>query len=122
MATTIKMLRSALVGNHRAAEVGEVLDLPDRVAEKLVGMGKAITHVGEVVDAIDGRVNEGDAVTVIEGIGPKTAEKLAGISIFTVEDLADGDVDAVAEAAGVTAEQAEDWQMAAVAYMRPDVG
>lgn len=53
-------------------------------------------------------------ITDVSGIGPKTAEKLAGAGINNPLDLAAAeDLEAVAEAAGVSFDQAAEWRDAA---------
>lgn len=52
-------------------------------------------------------------VTEVEGIGPATAEKLAGLDIETAADLAHGDATAIAEATGKSAEVVAEWMDAA---------
>src|ERR1041385_1683083 len=46
--------------------------------------------------------NDGRPVTDVKGVGPATAEKLAGVGIKTIHDLAHADPSKVTEAAGAS--------------------
>ena len=46
---------------------------------------------------------------LIDGLGPTFRERLNEAGIQTIDDLVDADPDAVAEAADVTRERAEEW-------------
>ena len=71
--------------------------------------------------AMDGEEEESpqaaEPVTVIEGIGPATAEKLEKIEIETIGDLGHADVAAVAAATGKSEEVAKAWIDAAHAML-----
>lgn len=52
-------------------------------------------------------------IEVINGIGPKTADKLAAAGIRTVQELAEASTEAVVKAAGVKEKEAFDWHLQA---------
>jgi polyhydroxyalkanoate synthase len=62
------------------------------------------------VEAESEAETESEIQAAIDGIGPTYADRLREGGFGTVAELAEADVDAVAEAAGVGVTRAEDWQ------------
>jgi predicted flap endonuclease-1-like 5' DNA nuclease len=55
------------------------------------------TGTDELIDAAEPDEDSGTPVTEIKGIGPAYADRLNGIGITNVEELADGDIETIAE-------------------------
>lgn len=117
----------------RAVDVGEVIDVDVMQANQLIGLRKATavtggaSHMTGIEHAVDHnaltaerRTQEpgqpaptdwGDMLlSGIDGIGPKTAAKLADGGIETLTDLLVADPDALALAAGVSPATVEKWR------------
>jgi DNA topoisomerase-1 len=61
-----------------------------------------------------------DGLTNIQGIGPKTLEKLAGAGIRTADDLLKAEADLLVEKTGLSQKKILAWQSAAKAMIAPD--
>jgi len=59
-------------------------------------------------------------LTNIQGIGPKTLEKLAGAGIKTADDLLKAEADLLVEKTGLSQKKILAWQSAAKAMIAPE--
>ncbi len=93
-------------------ETGET-ESTERDDESGVESESEASEAGEETAAEDGETDanatEDVPVGEISGIGPTYSERLAGIGIETVAELAASDAASVAEAAEVTESRAVDW-------------
>ena len=90
-----------------AASTESLVDGEGAAADEATEQAEAAA--GEAADvAVDGD-DRGPSVEEIKGIGPAYAERLAGIGIETIDELAEADAAAVAEETSVGEKRAATW-------------
>jgi len=77
-----------------------------------------VASARDLAERVERPGESGRHLETVDGIGPTYAERLRRAGIRRIADLADTDVDAVADAAGVSAEVATEWVERATAIER----
>lgn len=98
----------------RLYAVGDVFEVTEGEADNWSAIFEIVTSQGAVLKT--GKVNASSPVSEIDGIGPVTAKKLSAAGVKTIGDLATANIESLAKATGITAEQLSEWagQAAAV--------
>ncbi|MEM4446906.1 MAG: ribosomal protein L13e [Nitrososphaerota archaeon] len=128
-------LREANLTLHDAKKIGVMVDKRRRSVHKenvealrklvdVLKAGKAIKEVSEEEKAVEEApaekvekakveqvevVEEGTPLTILKGLGPKTAEKLKNAGIENLEQLAKSDAKLLSEATGISEKKLASW-------------
>ncbi|MFP9191847.1 helix-hairpin-helix domain-containing protein [Natronosalvus vescus] len=102
---------SAAAGTSASSSTGSMTDVPDEPAEAVEPAEAAGPTTEDAVPETEKRPDEsaGEPVTVIKGIGPAYADRLAEAGIETVADLAAGDADELEGTTDISATRIQGW-------------
>ncbi|MFP8956042.1 helix-hairpin-helix domain-containing protein [Natrialbaceae archaeon A-CW3] len=109
--TDAEVDESAAAGTSASSSTGSMADVPDEPEEAAEPAEAAGPTSEDAVPETEKRLgdSESEPVTVIKGIGPAYADRLAEAGIETVTDLAAGDADELEGTTDISATRIQGW-------------